>query len=823
MSVNYDESSGKFNFKGKQWIQQDTYVFADLNNISLEDDVLSGDVYGEYASFFWVEYGDIGDVSVCSGTGMSGYRISFEHSNASLGVHEKQIIKVFVSVNGAPVEEPAKIRWFSNNEHVAKINGNNWGDNGFEFATGEISAIAPGTTEIYAEIENNRVAVCTVIVSENGTISPFAIDTSYELLSQIQAITEGDIKTYSFAPSYKITATIKNPDTKTATNAVIKINLPTNTILQKGEMQLSYAEIKPNETVDVSWDIVTTGDYYTTTSILYSISAESDQCVEITEFKTLFIDPFTGQDGQLDFSQDVWSFTNSSIFFDAGYYINDVHYNALMSVVSNIEKENIIAYLNSTWCGSCYGMSTVAALVKKGRLDISEFGTHSLKNSPTPKDSDDIYSLITYYHMTQLLDSVNAATLNVLSLSEEKRLQGLVSAVQNTKFTGMPVLLEIGYLTEDFNLHSLKNDENTAGHAVLAYGVEFVSGTVNSLVDGSAWQYDKRIAIYDPNNNQSPIYMYINNDYSKWMVGDYCQNRTKSDGLYWYKGEGYFAYIDNADVLDSENIQDSVKNYYSKLISKRDTQLLIRTGSDDGWDSEMTLNGLNVSGNDLRVIPYIMNVSSSGQVNNIGYAFLNANMVEIVPDISGETVDLKYELPGVSYVVQAESGEAIVFSDDDSATLTCDGKYVLSAIYNEGEYASPWYCYTVEGSCSGTVSLTQDAEGYCIVTGEDLANISLTVKGHNSSQTIDFSTDEDSVLIKNAGDQIVLLVDTDENGTYETPIENDVSDKVQEKTPPGDDTVIIIIVLVLVGILVVVSLLATLVFAIKKQTEKTGK
>ena len=56
----------------------DKSVFADLKNVVLTDDVLSGNVYGEYASFFWTEYGDLGDVSVCSGKGHHNFYGSYQ-------------------------------------------------------------------------------------------------------------------------------------------------------------------------------------------------------------------------------------------------------------------------------------------------------------------------------------------------------------------------------------------------------------------------------------------------------------------------------------------------------------------------------------------------------------------------------------------------------------------------------------------------------------------------------------------------------------------------------------------------------------------------
>lgn len=813
MSVSYDETTGKYSFVGKQWIQHDTYVFADLKNISLNDDILEGDVYGEYSSFFWTDYGDIGDVSISRGTSKSGYRIDFENTNASVGLYEKQTIKAVVKNNGETATDDTKIRWFSNDESIAKVAGKNWGDEGFEYVTGEISGVSIGTTQVYAELENKRVAVCTVIVSQNGTISPFQIDTSYELISQIQTTTDGDTKTYAFAPSYKISATIKNPNTKKATNTVVKLNLPQNaTLLEESKITRTYTEIKPNEVVEVTWNIVTEGDFYNTTSIEYSVSAESDQCVEIVEFKTLFIDPFEGQDGQIDFSKDVWGFTNSETYFDAGHFINSDHYNALMLNASNIEKENIDGYLNSDWGGSCFGMSVVCALVKQGRLKTSSFGAQYLINASTPKDNDDVYSYITYYHMLQKLDVVSTARIDSLMVPEEQRLKNLYLAVQNVKFTGMPVVLDVWSLKRNYNIYSLNNDNMFSGHTILAYGVETGDYSIQSIVDGSYVQYDKRILLYDPNDNTAPSYMYISDDYSKWMIGDFCQNRTQSDGLYWYKGEGYFDYIGSEEVIDAENIHDSVKNYYSKLVSDWNTRLCIYTESSDGSESEFTASGPNLCGNNADVVPFFNGLSGFGDGDKIGYAFKHLVNLKIVPEGNVGELDLSYEQEDVYYSVQTDTGESVVFAGEDSATLICNGDYVLSAVYNEGAYASPWYSYTVEGDCSGSISFSQDKEGYSIVSGDDLTNVVITAKGHKGTQTLTFTTNEDSVLIKNSGNTIVLFADKDNNGTYETQVAGNVEDESSKQSgldcllsSLGVSTTVVFVIVATVGIALVLA------------------
>lgn len=169
MIITYDDASATYEFLGSQWIQHDTYAMADLKNITLSNHTLSGDVYGEYASWFWTEYGDVGDVSVSSDSQLSGYRIDFETDEISVGINASQQIKAVVKDSyGIPAPSATNIRWFSNDESIATVTGENWG--GTNDALGTIVGVSEGTTHIYAELDNRRVAVCTVSVKKSIVI-----------------------------------------------------------------------------------------------------------------------------------------------------------------------------------------------------------------------------------------------------------------------------------------------------------------------------------------------------------------------------------------------------------------------------------------------------------------------------------------------------------------------------------------------------------------------------------------------------------------------------------------------------------------------------
>ena len=165
MSVNYNSSTKHYEFIAKQWIQHDTYTFADLKNVVFSDGIMSGDIYGENGLGIFAQYMDLGDFTVSCVNDQTGYRIDFEREEVSLNINETLDIKVFVKNHqGLLASDNANIKWFSKDENIVTISGENWGNNNFEYALGSIVGVGKGVTEIYAELDNTRIVSCSVEV-----------------------------------------------------------------------------------------------------------------------------------------------------------------------------------------------------------------------------------------------------------------------------------------------------------------------------------------------------------------------------------------------------------------------------------------------------------------------------------------------------------------------------------------------------------------------------------------------------------------------------------------------------------------------------------
>ncbi len=170
MTISYSEELGTYHFTGHEWIQHLSYVFVDLENVTLSDDSLSGQVFGSiYAG---APKTNVGNVLVSKNRGFDGYRIVLDANELSVNADSEAEIKAFVKdARGNTATNNVNIKWGSKDEDIVKVTGENWGDSGYEYAKASISAEAVGTTEIYAELDNKRIAICTVTVT-GGAVAP---------------------------------------------------------------------------------------------------------------------------------------------------------------------------------------------------------------------------------------------------------------------------------------------------------------------------------------------------------------------------------------------------------------------------------------------------------------------------------------------------------------------------------------------------------------------------------------------------------------------------------------------------------------------------
>lgn len=172
MKVAYDAKTGKYAFTGSKWIQHDTYRFADLKNVTFQDNTLSGDVYGKSL----VTYDKLGSVSVRKGAGETGYRIVMNEDAVTLGVGEMKLLECTV-YNAEGKAQSAldltfgdiPVYWSCSNDEVIELLSGK-ATTGLEPDKIMLKGISQGTVTVYAELGNKRIAQCQVTVT--GEITP---------------------------------------------------------------------------------------------------------------------------------------------------------------------------------------------------------------------------------------------------------------------------------------------------------------------------------------------------------------------------------------------------------------------------------------------------------------------------------------------------------------------------------------------------------------------------------------------------------------------------------------------------------------------------
>ncbi len=191
-----------------------------------------------------------------------------------------------------------------------------------------------------------------------------------------------------------------------------------------------------------------------------------------------FIDPgdytdLGGADMTLDFSEDVWSFGNSSAVFGDGYSLTEA---AAAKVVEQWLKDE--SKLERTWVGSCYGLSATVVLAKAGMLPLGRLQPDAASIGDIQPTAE-VLSFINYYHHLQFDNAVVTAG-NMHNKSQRQRLCQLIFDMKAVSSGGSPGVLS--YMTP-----------SGGQHAVVAYGLEEGSWEWNGVT------YRNRILIWDSN------------------------------------------------------------------------------------------------------------------------------------------------------------------------------------------------------------------------------------------------------------------------------------------------------------------------------------
>lgn len=173
-------------------------------------------------------------------------------------------------------------------------------------------------------------------------------------------------------------------------------------------------------------------------------------------------------------------------------YLNILHN---QNILTNTEIELIDNMVSSKWYGSCFGMSSVIALIKAGKLDVEYFqnGASLTYDLDAPKDNETVRSLINYYATMQ---KTGITELRFKDSSLPQKLNQIILSLNSSQY---PVIVEfdiVSYVSEQDMLNANCSPKGTkfSAHAVLAYDYSIDPETGDYIV--SIWDPATKTAPY---------------------------------------------------------------------------------------------------------------------------------------------------------------------------------------------------------------------------------------------------------------------------------------------------------------------------------------
>ncbi len=225
---------------------------------------------------------------------------------------------------------------------------------------------------------------------------------------------------------------------------------------------------------------------------------------------------FFTMDKVFTLGRDNNSFNHGDSFPD-GYTITDAHYQELL--IGLLGKGAYEDFSDSSWGGSCYGISSSMALNMLGLLDYKGELYQGDYYDLDPLSDQSVRNIINYYHMTQMAGSLSVKSYRAPKDAQDQEgiaevLSGFVEAVQEKQDREV-ILFEYGYAREGKNEYR--------GHMIFAVDVSLVNEEYQvTLYDMNSVEYKNEPGDY--------LTMYISPDYRQFHFQDANGNIVGNDG-----------------------------------------------------------------------------------------------------------------------------------------------------------------------------------------------------------------------------------------------------------------------------------------------------
>ena len=483
----------------------------------------------------------------------------------------------------------------------------------------------------------------------------------------------------------------------------------------------------------------------------------------------------TTKNNIIQLNKDNYSFLNTAEYFNSTYQMSDSFLSLLGENLSNIEWDSISAKSGGVkWDGSCYGMSVVQILAKDGLLKANTIDKNSnwIYDWNAPIKDANVESIINYYHMLQYSDVFKYFANQFTKCTNKKQVDNLIQMATKAENGGNPALV-------CFLFTKQPSDRLGAGHAVVAYGIEYGTWTYRN-------KYNCRILISDPNVNgfADDCCIYIDTNTYKWEIPYYqskyynCanDNQNKNDNPY-----ARFRLVSNdLNLLDTFGYLRK-----GQTVNIKDADSTVDINSDS--------NGFNVAYYDEKQTSSI----SDAECELVFYSgLLDSNSTSRIISAILPKADTPYEFFEKDYTsfdtsmkytnsmlrAKATSGLNAIYKPDESVEIRGkNSDYDLYMVTNEGNCSTDWYKIHVNGVNSNNGTLNIVNNGY-IVSSDGLADgLFIDTSNRKNTAKLGIVTEYDSVLVYEIDENTIgVKVDKNNDGIYETKFTPDYLGDINE-------------------------------------------
>ncbi|MBQ9471885.1 MAG: hypothetical protein IJU73_01940, partial [Ruminococcus sp.] len=458
-----------------------------------------------------------------------------------------------------------------------------------------------------------------------------------------------------------------------------------------------------------------------------------------------------------EWGKDNWNFNNSSYqgYFPRSTYRNQIsssYLDTLKNNLTNSEYQCIFvnsayhtAWLDESWGGSCYGMTSLTLLSKSGLFPYSSYksGAAKLHDLNYPKNDSQVSSVVTYYQMLQVKNVIQQQYRSVPLRTNETNIKDIIAKLDDN-----PVVA-IGF-----------SKSGWGGHAILATGYEYGNWTWDDI------SYQGCIRICDPNcsmSYNSEYNIYFNTHTYNWTIPAYDVITSVNGAKFNFIGASV------ADINQGGYLSGTANRKIDGYIARIDAPAIAsnRTVTKVVESNGAYMNNNAAPGEIIEDESYFVGGESQGIT---GYNLLDADASYRVSQQTPVELRLSMDYENCDLYGSSMAGRSVLFDKSGYVEVNGDSaKYQLGMTFDR-DYPTDWFSIAATGYGADAASLRKASEGY-VLSADHLEKITVTANNKSAEATAKIASAEDSVLLYEINKNTIgVRVDKDGNGIYETDL-----------------------------------------------------